>query len=695
MQSTIPYTLRDGIAVVTLDLPGEKVNILTSDFLRGLEETAALLAAEEGVRGAVVLSAKEAGFIAGADIEAIASVQTPEVGTHLAQRGQRVITLWSQLPFPVVAAINGHCIGGGTEFALACSARISSPDAHFSLPEVNLGIFPGFGGTQRLPRLIGLESALDLILSGRTVGAQEALRIGLVDRIASGDLLGEALALAHQLTGSPEWLSGQKRSGGKVLRRFLLEDNPLGRAVLFRQARARVVARTKGHYPAPLKALEVMRRGMALSLEEGLELEVQEIGPLLASRVCKNLVHVFSLSQRAKKEFSSGSKGVRVRRAAILGAGVMGSGISHLLISRDIPVVLRDIRQDALENALTEVRRLLKGKQKKLHADGDRKMQLITGTTQLWGIEEADVVIEAVAERMSVKKAVLQETVAHMSDGAIFATNTSALSVSELQKGAERPEMVGGLHFFNPVHRMPLVEVVRGEQTSERTIETLTSLVLKLGKIPVQVRDSPGFLVNRLLGVYLNEAALLVEEGIDWKGLDRLMEEFGFPVGPFRLLDEVGIDIASEVAVTLGAAFPYLHLSSLLERTKVQGRMGKKDEAGFYLYRKGRCIGPNPQTESLVSSSSRRPGVRDRKRLLYLMVNEAGRCLQEGIVSSPEDVDTGMIFGAGFPPFRGGLCRWADRNGLEEIREGLLEMAKGKRARFTPCEYLQREYFYR
>ncbi len=696
MQSMVSYKMNGDIAVVTLDLPDEKVNILREDFLRALERSALRLGSEKGVKGAVVLSAKAAGFIAGADIDAIARVRTPEHGSRLAREGQRILDLWSRLPFPVVAAVHGHCIGGGTEFALSCTARLCTVDAHFSLPEVKLGIFPGFGGTQRLPRLVGLENALDMVLSGRTIRAPEALRIGLVDEVASTDLLSDALALARQLADSPASRQRPRVFGAKIVRRLVLEKNPVGRSVLFRQARAGVLKKTKGHYPAPLKALEVIRRGIDIPIEKGLELEAQEIGPLLASGVCKNLVHVFSLSQRPKKDPSLASKGIDVRRAAVLGAGVMGAGISHLLISKGIPVVLRDIDQGAIEQALSQVRRLLQGRSKKLDEAEERRLELITGTTRLWGFEEADLVIEAVAERMGVKQSVLRETEPHMYPGAIFATNTSALSLSELQKAAERPEMIGGLHFFNPVHRMPLVEIVRSGQTSERTVATLVSFALKLGKIPVLVADSPGFLVNRLLGVYLNEAALLVEEGIDWQALDRLMEEFGFPMGPFRLIDEVGIDIAVEVAATLGASFSYLPLSTLLEKANLAGIKGKKDGAGFYLYEKGSRSRPNPQMQEQIHTSSvRRPGVRDRKRLLYLMVNEAGRCLEEGVVSAPEDVDAGMVFGAGFPPFRGGICRWADRTGLGEIREKLIELAWGARERFTPCPYLsQRESFY-
>lgn len=697
MEEAVRYEMREGFAVVTLDAPGEKVNVLNAGFLRSLEATARRLASESGIRGAVVISAKPGGFIAGADIEAIAAVEEPGAGAAVAREGQRILDLWAALPFPVVAALHGHCLGGGAEFALACRLRLASPDASIAFPEVRLGIIPGFGGTQRLPRLVGIAPALGMILTGRTVRAREALRMGLVDRIAEGNLLDEALALARDASLAPS-AAEKRRRGRRGWKNLLLEGNPLGRALLFAQIQRQTLAKTQGNYPAPLKAIEVVRRGLSLPLPEALALEAREIGPLLASETCKNLVHVFRLSQRAKK-IEPGTEPLPLGRAAVLGAGVMGGGIARLLAAHDLPVVLKDIRPKAVEEAIAAARDALRREAAKREAEvaeAVRRSSLITGTTDYRDFGEVDVAIEAVAEKMAVKQAVLREAEERLPARAIFATNTSALSVTELQGAALHPERVAGLHFFNPVERMPLVEVVRGEKTGEVAVATLLHLALRLGKIPIVVGDRPGFLVNRLLMTYLNEAALLAEEGVDWISLDRLAKEFGWPMGPFRLMDEVGIDIAAEVGATLGSALPHLKAGGLLPRAAAAGLRGKKGGTGFYRYREGHSAGANPGIEGMLGLSRRRKaGERDLRRMLYLMINEAARCLEEKVVALPQDIDAGMVFGAGFPPFRGGPCRWADREGLPAIRKSLREMADAWGERFEPCPALTgRESFY-
>jgi 3-hydroxyacyl-CoA dehydrogenase/enoyl-CoA hydratase/3-hydroxybutyryl-CoA epimerase len=700
MKTAIRFEMHEGVAVITLDAPGEKTNILNAALLAALEKTARLLA-EKQPTAAVVLSAKPGGFIAGADIGEIEAVTDATVGTTLAREGQRILGLWSELPFPVVAALHGHCLGGGAEFALACDFRIAAPDATIALPEVKLGILPGFGGTQRLPRLISIEKALGIILTGRNVRAKEALQIGLVDRLAPPEgLRDEALALAREAALDARHLLGARRRKQRSLGRWLLEKNAVGRFALFARVRKTALSLSSGHYPAPPAIVEVIRRGLSLSLEDGLKLEAEALGRLVGTAACKNLIHVFHLSQRPKKGTGLKVEPQPIQRAAVLGAGVMGGGIAQLLADRGIPVLVKDIRREAVEAGLEHARQVFhrqmakRGKNETAVAE---KMRLLTGTTDYEGFAETDLVLEAVVEKMPIKQGVLREVEPLLKESAVFATNTSALSVSELQSVARRPGNVGGLHFFNPVDRMPLVEVVRGDQTADRTVATLFEAARRLGKIPIVVADRPGFLVNRLLGAYLNEACLLVAAGVDWQSLDRQATAFGLPMGPFRLIDEVGIDIAAEVGKILGKTFSYLPKSPLLGKAIASGLKGKKGEKGFYLYRSGKESAPNRALDELLGLRKVRDATFfDWRKLLLLMVNEAGRCLEEAVVKTPEDVDAGMVFGTGFPPFHGGPCRWADREGLPKLVEELSDLSKGSGRRFEPCGYLRsREGFYR
>jgi len=700
MDEPVRCEAHDGVAVVTIDAQESRVNILNADLLGALEKMARDLSSRQDLRAAVVISAKNGGFIAGADIHQIESVTDAATGAALAREGQRVFGLWASLPFPVVAALHGHCLGGGTEFALACHYRIATPDAAIGLPEVRLGILPGFGGSQRLPRLLSIEKALDIILTGRNVRAEEALAIGLIDRLApAGGLLDEAIVLAREAALDASHLRAARQRHQSSLRCWLLEKNPLGRALLFRKTHKRVVRRAEGHYPAPPAIVDVIRSGLPLPIEQGLELEAKELGRLIVTEASKNLVHLFFLSQRPKRGAPVDAEPRSIAKAAVLGAGVMGTGIARLAADKGIPVFLKDISDEAVVTGLAHARKIFSGKMAK--KDGDQakveaKMKLITGTTSYEGFAEVDLVIEAVVEKMAIKQEVLRETEKHLAEEAIFATNTSALPVSELQSVARHPGRIGGMHFFNPVDRMPLVEIIRGEKTAAKTVATLFDTALRLGKTPIVVADRPGFLVNRLLGAYLNEACLAAGEGVEWQSLDRLAKKFGQPMGPFRLIDEVGIDIAAEVGRTLGTAFPYLPESPLLERATADGLKGKKGGEGFYRYPKEGGPQPNPAIGGTLGlAGGRRAGEKDLRRLLLLMVNEAGRCLEERVVEAPEDVDIGMVFGTGFPPFRGGLCKWADTEGLAKLVGELEEMAQRHGERFVPCSYLRgREKFY-
>ncbi len=700
MPEYLSHTIAEGIAHVILDAPDGKVNILNQSFLEDLEATARQLAKTSGVRAAVVSSAKEGGFIAGADVKQIQAVTDPAEGERLAREGQRIFGLWADLRFPVVAAVHGHCMGGGTEFILACHARIVAENAAIALPEIKLGLFPGFGGTQRLPRLISLEKSLDIILSGRSVRAREAEKIGLADRcVPLAELKDAALDLARDMAADGGKIKARRERKRGGLRTWLLEKNPLGRAVLFRQAQKNVQAKTAGHYPAPSKALQVIREGIGRDLQSGLDLEARELGHIVVTPVCKNLIHVFFLNQRAKKAPGLDAKPRELAEVAVLGGGVMGRGIAYLFADNTIPVVIRDLKEGIIAQALADIRKKIEKRARKRHQGQDavdKKMKGVRGTTELNDLAGASLAIEAVLEKMEVKKSVLREIEPVVGEETVFATNTSALSVSELQQAAQRPHNVGGLHFFNPAEKMPLVEVIRGEQTSEQTLATLFDAALKLGKTPIVTADRPGFLVNRLLVAYLNEACLIAQSGVDWHSLDVRATSFGLPMGPFRLIDEVGLDIAAEVGDTLSQAFSYLKKSSLLEQAGNQPDLGRKTGKGFYLYRNGAEAGRNEQLAGALGLLGARQATRDDlRRMLLLMVNEAGRCLEEGVVAEAADVDTGMIFGTGFPPFLGGLCRWADHCGLKTVVADLEKLAANHGPRFTPATFLkENESFY-
>ena len=699
MSENIVVEIREQTAIVTLSASDSRVNILNADFLSDLEQVANKLALNKSITGIIVISNKPGGFIAGADIGAIEHVTDPDKGAELAATGQRIFGLWENLPIPVLAAIHGHCMGGGTEFALACHYRISAENMVIALPEVKLGILPGFGGTQRMPRLISLEKSLDIILSGRNIRGSEALKTGLIDRLVDNeDLLASAMDFLSEIIADSGMVKTQRKRKAAGWRRLLLEKNPVGRKILFSQARQQLLKKTGGHYPAPLKALAVIDSTYGLPLTVGLELEALALGEMIVTPVSKNLVHLFHLSQRPKKMSEKFGSGIEINKAAVIGAGVMGGGIAHLLASRGIPTLLKDINQEALDAGLDHARTLFAKELKRkkgIEAELDQKMSLLTATLEYNGFAEADLVIEAVVEKMPVKQAVLKEVETYLPEHAIFATNTSALSVSELQSTAQRPGQIGGLHFFNPVDKMPLIEVVRGAQTSEETTRTLFQLASSAGKTPIITGDKTGFLVNRLLVTYLLEAALTATEGVNWQSIDKLIFEFGYPMGPFRLVDEVGMDIAAEVGNTLCQNFEYLQPTDLLHKLLNKGLLGKKGGKGFYNYINGHSEGVNLEIEKIVPATERHAGRTELKRLLYLMVNEAGRCLEEGIVATPEDVDTGMVFGTGFPPFRGGLCRWADAEGLPQVVKTLKAFASQHGERFVPCEYLkERDSFY-
>jgi len=698
---------QDRIAWLRFDLADEKVNKFTSAVMAELDTTLDRIAADTAIQAVVVHSGKPGSFIVGADVAELAAIGDAADARNKAQSGQSVFNKLANLRVPTVAVIHGACMGGGTELALACRYRLATDDPKTSigLPEVKLGILPGWGGTQRLPGVVGLAQALTLIMSGSAQPSRKAYRLGLVDALVAHAFLAEQtrrfLARVGSVKGRQTVL-GRRWRVRPVLVRFL-EKTPPGRAIIYRQAAKQAQHRSKGHYPAPIEALEVIRQSFKGPLASGLAAEAEAFARLALSSVSRNLVWVFQASQRLKKTPPSPSdhRPQPVRNAAVIGAGVMGGGIAWALSHAGLRVWLADIAWPAAAKGMATAAGMFQAlvKRKKITAGQmDVAMCRITPTTDLGKLGgQLDLVIEAVVEDMAVKKQVLRQLESHVGPDTVICTNTSSLSIGEMASALERPSRFVGLHFFNPVNRMPLVEVIPGEETSPQTVACAVAVARQLGKTPVVVRDSAGFLVNRILLPYINESIRMFEEGVAPQRIDQLVEAFGMPMGPLALADEVGWDVGLKVAQVLEDAFGQrMRVPDLLRTAVTSGTLlGKKNGSGFYVYRRGKRK-PNPQAAELTGKSEQRgddAGVLDQQivdRAILTMVNEAARCLEEAIVPNAEVLDMAMLLGTGFAPFRGGLLRWSDQLGAAHIVKRLHGLALICGDRFQPAPMLER-----
>jgi 3-hydroxyacyl-CoA dehydrogenase/enoyl-CoA hydratase/3-hydroxybutyryl-CoA epimerase len=689
----------DGLGVLAFDLPGEKVNKFSRDVLVELSEVLVRLTQDPRVRGLVVVSGKADVFIAGADIKEFLNV-APEDAAAGSARGQALFEQVARLPFPTVAAINGICVGGGTEFALACDYRIMSdaPAAKIGLPEVRLGLFPAWGGSIRMPRLVGLAAALDLILTGKLIDARRAKRIGLVDEAVPAPIFED---FARRFARSK--IGAGKRVGRRAQRPFAeraLEATPIGRRILFGKAREKVLAQTGGHYPAPLEALAVMEETWGLPIEAALEVESRRIANVFGGEVQRNLLNLFFLTEQVKKETGVDDPAVRprdVHHLGVLGAGLMGGGIAQLAADRGVPARMKDVEPKALARGFAAAAAVWRedAKRRRLTEREVRiRMARLSGSLDYSGFPRCELTVEAVVEKLEVKRAVLAEWEGVAAADAIFASNTSTIPIAQIAAGASRPEHVAGMHFFNPVHKMPLVEVIRGEKSNDETVATIFALAKRLGKTPVVVADLPGFLVNRILAPYLSEGVRLVREGCRIEDVDRALTEFGMPVGPLALLDDVGLDVAVKAGEVLHAAFPQRIKPGGDEALVAAGRLGRKSGAGFYEYTGGKRGDPSPAAYEALrakpASTPRYARERIQERLVLPMVNEAAFCLEDGVVPTPAKLDLAMILGTGFPPFRGGLLRWADSLGLPRVRSLLEELTEKFGSRFEPARSIRR-----
>jgi 3-hydroxyacyl-CoA dehydrogenase/enoyl-CoA hydratase/3-hydroxybutyryl-CoA epimerase len=699
-----PYAITtemdDGVAILTFDLPNEPVN----KFNRAVkDELIALfdrLDKDPSVKAAVLLSGKKDIWVAGADIEEFLELESAADAERLSRDGQMMLDKLESLRVPVVAAIHGACLGGGLEAALACAYRIASdhPKTVLALPEVKLGLIPGAGGTQRLPRLIGLRAALDMILTGKTVRGKQAKRSGLVDELVHPAILRQiAVRRARELGSGERKRTVSAKGGGAAA--FLLDENPIGRRIVLRKAREETLKETRGHYPAPLAALQAVEAGFTRGFEGGLREESRLFGEMAATNVSKELIFLFFATTELKKDPGVPEPApdpLPIQRIGILGAGFMGSGIASVAAPEGTLVRLKDADTARVAKGLAAARSVLEEKLRKRHITRqvfEDQVSLITGTTDYSGFASVDLVIEAVFEDLAVKHQVLREVEQVIPEQAIFASNTSTIPIARISQVAARPDRVVGMHFFSPVHKMPLLEVIVTETTSPEVVATVVAYGKHLGKTTVVVRDGPGFYANRILSPYINEAGKLLDDGAAIEDIDAALMEFGFRVGPITLVDEVGIDIAGKAGNIIADAFgSRMTPSQSLQRVVSAGRYGRKGKKGFYLYDEdGKKGGVDPSVYDLLPTGRNRskiPADEIRQRTVLAMVNEAARCLEEGILRSARDGDIAAVFGIGFPPFRGGPFRYMDAVGIADIVAQLEELNGRFPPRFAPTDLL-------
>ncbi|MGD8117609.1 fatty acid oxidation complex subunit alpha FadJ [Vibrio sp. TRT 29B02] len=680
------------IAWLAIDVPGEKMNTLQAAFAEEMESIFTQLAEKQSsLKGLIVHSLKPDNFIAGADVRMLDACTSAAEAQALAEKGQQMFQQLADLPYPVVAAIHGPCLGGGLELALACDYRVctDSDKTRLGLPEVQLGLLPGSGGTQRLPRLIGLLPSLDLILTGKQLRAKKAKKLGVADAVVPKTvLLDVAKSFVEKHTGK----SKTKRKAST--KEKLMANTGLGRKVIFEQAAKKTRAKTRGNYPAADAILEVIRFGLENGFEKGQKKEAERFGELVMTPESKALRSIFFATTEMKKEHGSDAEPKKLQRAAVLGGGLMGAGISHVSVAKaKVPVRIKDVSNDGVLNALKYNYNLFEKQRKRKilsKAQLQDKMLQLSGGTDFTTFNHTDIVIEAVFEDLQLKQQMVADVEENAKDSTIFATNTSSLPIHQIAEKAARPENVVGLHYFSPVEKMPLVEVIPHQGTSDETISSVVEFARKQGKTPIVVKDCAGFYVNRILAPYMNEAAQVLMAGEPIEQLDTALLNFGFPVGPITLLDEVGVDIGAKImpilVKELGERFQG---PDVFDKLLNDGRKGRKSGKGFYTYKgKKKDVDKSVYKLLALKPESKLAEREIALRCVLPMLNEAVRCLDEGIIRSPRDGDIGAIFGIGFPPFLGGPFRYMDQVGIKKLVEIMNEHAQKYGDRFAPCDGL-------
>ncbi|MEZ8143414.1 multifunctional fatty acid oxidation complex subunit alpha [Enterovibrio norvegicus FF-454] len=678
----------DGIAWLSIDVPGESMNTLQATFVDEISGILSELESKTDIKGLVLYSAKPDNFVAGADVRMLDACETAEDAQAIAEHGQKLFSRIEKLPFHVVAAIHGPCLGGGLELALACHSRVATDDdkTRVGLPEVQLGLLPGSGGTQRLPRLIGVAGALDMILTGKQLRAKKAKKMGVVDDVVPHSVLlrvAEELALKGKPKRQNSWQS------------WAMGGNALGRSVVFDQAAKKTRAKTRGNYPATEAILDVIKHGLDKGVEKGLALEAKRFGELVMTNESASLRSIFFATTAMKKETGADAEPDTVTGVAVLGGGLMGAGIANVSATKaNLPVRIKDVSNDGLLNAMNYSYKLLDKKRKRRiisKSELQSQMARISGATDYSGMDRCNVVIEAVFEDLDLKHKMIAEVEEALNENTLFATNTSSLPIHQIAAGAKRPENIVGLHYFSPVDKMPLVEVIPHAGTSEKAIATVVKLAKKQGKTPIVVADKAGFYVNRILAPYMNEAAMTLLAGESVEHIDNALLDFGFPVGPVTLLDEVGIDIGAKISpILLNELGERFRAPDVFDVMLSDGRKGRKTGKGFFVYN-GKKKEVDKRVYGLlgVELKSQLSGHELAMRCVLMMLNEAARCLDEGVVKSARDGDIGAVFGIGFPPFLGGPFRYMDHIGIKRLVE-MLEQHEAKYGeRFAPCEMLK------
>lgn len=704
MSEAFTLTVNDkGVGELKFDLKNEKVNKFSLPVLDELEQFIDKAGKDNRIKLLKLTSGKENVFIAGADLHSFEPVfKDPAKASAIIQRGHAVFDKLQNLPFPTLAVINGSCLGGGLECALSCTYRLVSdhPKTQLGLPETSLGIIPGWGGTQRLPRLIGLANGVDMILAGKVIPALKAFKMKLADAIAPYEFLDSKTDEFVQeiLTDEGKKKVLSKRKERSWMHR-LLENNPLGRSLLYMQSKKAVLDKTKGRYPAPLIALDVIEKSYTMPLKEGLKYEADQFinGVPDGFSLAPDLIRLFFIQEALKKETGAplGTTTIPIRSTAVIGAGTMGASLGWLFSDRGYLTRLKDISWELVGKGIgiakAQFKKGLKAR-KLTPCQYDRRFQLLSGTIDYTGFQNADLILEAATENLDLKRKIFAEVEAVVRRDALIASNTSSLTIDAMAESLKYPDRFVGMHFFNPVAKMPLVEVVAGKHTSPEAVASAVDFCRKIGKTPIVVKDCPGFLVNRIFLLGANEAIRMLEEGITMETIERELLKFGMPMAPFVLADEVGNDVAYKVAIQFEKAYgERMHPPMLLSLMNENGLYGKKCGKGFYLYQ-GEKRNLNPQAVDLIKSvqkgSSNTPEKEILPRFLYGMINEAARCLEEKITEKAEYIDLSLIMGIGFPPFQGGLLAYADRIGSKQIVETLEQFKEKYGLRFEPCKLL-------
>lgn len=684
----------EGVAMVWLDQKGEKINKISPEVIDLMEGVIDELDSDSSVK-AVVLISKKKDWIAGADIEAFQKVQNPGDFEPITRKGHGILNKMAASKKPIVAAIHGSCLGAGTEIALACTARIASDDrsTKIALPEVQLGLLPGGGGTQRLPRLIGIQKALDMMLTGKNIFAYPAKKMGLVDRLIFKEALDRASKeFALELVKKPLVRKRKRSFMDKML------EGPL-KGVVFSQARKMVQGMTKGNYPAPFKIIDCVEIGMKRGMKAGLDAEAKKFEELILTPESRQLINIFFAMTEKKKNPMKDL--VRSHETiAMLGAGFMGAGITEVSVTKGIKVILKDIKDETLASAEKLIWSSLKKKLRRKSLDqieAEQIMNRIHTTKDYNSFKQADVVIEAVFEDINLKHKMVQDVEANARPDTIFASNTSALPIGKIAEASARPELIIGMHYFSPVPKMPLLEIITTDKTADWVTATCLQIGIEQGKTCIVVGDGPGFYTSRILAPFMNEALLMLREGADALELDKQVQKFGYPVGPVTLFDEVGIDVAAKIMTgdlieefmkRDGAVAGGEEIKKMYEA----GYWGRKNNKGFYQYQKGKKLKGKLDADvySYFGGSNRKKLDAEfiQYRCGFAMINEAAMCLQEGVIANPLDGDVGAIFGLGFPPFRGGPFRYLDTIGAAKAVEIMEDLAKKTSNRFIPADII-------